>query len=642
MQRALVVSRLATLGLALVLVALGAFAIWSGILTQSAGQQAQLAVLHSNLFQQARYGITLESAQEHAYAEELDAQRLVRFNQAVTLAHDALDAVLHTPDEDDSLVARDLLALNRRYVAGFRSLVAATQRGDLAHAAVIEATTLDPLVATMETRVESAAAAERRMATASLHTLSRTNAFVRTSTIVVFTLGLALLALFALILRRYRQRIQQAEVSHLLRAAWSDHLTGLGNHRAFQQALQYMVAPGAPLTLALLDLDDFKLVNDQHGHTHGDRVLTALGQVLQRHGLAEGAFRLGGDEFALLLPHASPAEAHATLTRLHEEARQHLYGVTLSMGLSSVGPEGRDAATLREEADAALYEAKRRGRDAIMAFTEIESTTQITSTAKILTVRRLLDERKIAVVFQPIWDLARGRILAFEALMRFSAEYGLEGPQEAFDIAEKIGRAHDLDAACREAILARAALLPPDALLFINVSPQTLDHGLLAGSALVEAVTTAGLAPERVVLELTERSMARLSVVVREARRLHGLGFKLALDDTGAGNAGLRMLSQLPVDFVKIDRGVVAQALTEKAARGILAGIVAIAQETGTYVIAEGIEDQAMLDLVRAAGGVSSTQPGIQGVQGYLLGRPSEVIPAPTALRAYGALLDAA
>jgi EAL domain-containing protein (putative c-di-GMP-specific phosphodiesterase class I) len=121
------------------------------------------------------------------------------------------------------------------------------------------------------------------------------------------------------------------------------------------------------------------------------------------------------------------------------------------------------------------------------------------------------------------------------------------------------------------------------------------------------------------------------------------LGFKLALDDTGAGNAGLEMLSQVPVDVVKIDRGVVVKALTDRVARGVLAGIIAIARETDTYVIAEGIEDQAMLDLVRHVGvRAGSLQDGVQGVQGYLLGRPSEAIPAPTAVETYRTLLRAA
>jgi EAL domain-containing protein (putative c-di-GMP-specific phosphodiesterase class I) len=204
---------------------------------------------------------------------------------------------------------------------------------------------------------------------------------------------------------------------------------------------------------------------------------------------------------------------------------------------------------------------------------------------------------------------------------RPATHYGFSGPQEVFDTAERLGRAHALDTICRTAIVARAASLPPDALLFLNVSPQTLEHGVLAGDTLVAAVAAAGLAPERVVLEITERSLAQLPAVVREALRLRGLGFRLALDDVGAGNAGLEMLSQVPVDFIKVDRAVVAQAATDTTADAVLAAVVAFAAKTGSRVVAEGIETVAMVEHVRGA--------GVACAQGYLLGRPDAAL-APT------------
>ena len=160
-----------------------------------------------------------------------------------------------------------------------------------------------------------------------------------------------------------------------------------------------------------------------------------------------------------------------------------------------------------------------------------------------------------------------------------------------------------------------AACLEP---VFCDVSPQTLEHGALAGDTLVAAVVAAGLTPERVVLEITERSIARLPAVVREARRLRRLGFGLALDDTGAGNAGLQMLSQVPVDFIKVDRAVVAQASTDTTAEAVLAALVAFAGKTGSRVVAEGIETVDMLEHVRGA--------GVACAQGYLLGRPAAAL----------------
>src|SRR6202011_4980048 len=120
------------------------------------------------------------------------------------------------------------------------------------------------------------------------------------------------------------------------------------------------------------------------------------------------------------------------------------------------------------------------------------------------------------------------------------------------------------------------------------IVPATLDRELLAGNNLVDAVVAAGLTPECVVLELTERSMPRLDAIVREAKRLQGLGFRLALDDTGAGNAGVEVLRRLRVDFVKIDRTVLMQAMMDPIARAIVGGIVAIARAMNAYVIAEG------------------------------------------------------
>jgi EAL domain-containing protein (putative c-di-GMP-specific phosphodiesterase class I) len=194
-----------------------------------------------------------------------------------------------------------------------------------------------------------------------------------------------------------------------------------------------------------------------------------------------------------------------------------------------------------------------------------------------------------------------------------------------------MGRAHELDAICVEKILARAAELPPDVLLFMNLTPQSLVHDLLTGAILLEAVTSAGLTPSRVVLEITERSIVNLAEVVQKAKFLRLMGFRIALDDAGAGNAGLEMLSQLPVDFVKIDRAVVVGALTEQASHSVFVGLTTIARESHIAVVAEGIENAALLDFVQ--------QAEVPYVQGYLLGRPNEVLPVSSALQDFSALL---
>jgi EAL domain-containing protein (putative c-di-GMP-specific phosphodiesterase class I) len=196
-----------------------------------------------------------------------------------------------------------------------------------------------------------------------------------------------------------------------------------------------------------------------------------------------------------------------------------------------------------------------------------------------------------------------------------------------FAVAEKSGHAHELDAICRSAALARAHEVPAGVLLFLNVNPQSLAHGELGGDRLLRTVAAAGLDPSQVVLEITERSEARLSQVVADATRLRSLGFRLALDDVGSGNAGLAMLRELPVDFVKIDQAVITAAIEDTHAQAVLLAIIAYARRAGAYVIAEGIESEQILSFVRNADELhNAADPPIKGGQGFLLGRPSSDI----------------
>jgi diguanylate cyclase (GGDEF)-like protein len=425
-----------------------------------------------------------------------------------------------------------------------------------------------------------------------------------------------------------------------LQRARRDGLTDLDNHRAFQDELVRAVGEaaryGATTTLALLDIDDFKFENDRHGHQHGDRLLCELADLLREGRAGDRAFRLGGDEFALLLAHTGEAEADVPLQRLRATVEQRLAGVTASIGFSAVSADDREPSSLWGRADAALLEAKRRGGNAIVAAAEVADSVPVVTIEKVRAVRALIDTGAVDVAFQPIWDLTGTRVLGYEALARPRSDE-LCGPSEAFEIADSIGRGHELDAVCRRAALRAAGALPSGALLFLNVSPQTLEHDGVAGDSLVLAVRGAGYEPEQVVLEVTERTDARKDVIVPEAARLRALGFKLALDDVGAGNAGLEMLRALPVDFIKVDRAVVSAAVEDRSARAVMLGILAFARESGSFVIAEGIETEAMLELARDPDPDGEARPvGAQGAQGFLLGRPA---PASAEAPSYDATL---
>jgi diguanylate cyclase (GGDEF)-like protein len=418
----------------------------------------------------------------------------------------------------------------------------------------------------------------------------------------------------------------------LVRAALHDHLTGLGNERGFQEALRKDVLGaaerGTPLVLARVNVDEFRAINEESGRRHGDGLLVEVAARLHAAPALHHAYRLVADDFAVILPNTRLEEAAIVLNRFRQETPASLAGTTISIGLAALDGQEADSDLLNEQAFQALSEAKRRGRDAVVSFEEIRHSTPVASWAQAQGVRRLLTEKDMTVVFQPIWDIDAGSILGYEALVRPDMACGLVGPQEAFDVATRMGRARELDAVCRQAILARARELPPSARLFMNLAPESLEHGGLSGPELVAMVAQAGLRPDQVVLELTERSIIRPDTVVQEAQLLREYGFALALDDTGAGNAGLNVLSHLKVDFVKIDRSVVNHACSDQAARAVLAGIFALAHEMGAYVISEGIETVESLELVREMSlALAAGEAGAgRGVQGYLMGKPDAAV----------------
>jgi diguanylate cyclase (GGDEF)-like protein len=636
MKKAHIVSRLAFLGLIALLLALTCFSIWSATITRRESHYAALSVHVSDLYDHARYYLDLEHLLADEYQGEQDPALLAKYTTAANSFITTLQAVERDGPKSDQALALQVLSEHKSYLSDTNAIFTAVVTGNRSQVATSESKS-ELVLERIKQQLKTAVDAYHTQVLQSTSELDRTQSMVFTATPVVFATGLFLIAACWMVIGFYRRKINEAMQSELERLEWAaltDSLTDLGNHRAYQEDIQHaweLARPaGKMVGLALIDVDEFKMINDEYGYLYGDRLLTDLASLLREVNTPNRAYRLSADKFAMILPHTCLTNIVTAMEHLRQDAEQCLFGTTVSIGVAITGSGEGDADTLQEQADAALSEAKRSSRNVVVTFEDVQESVPIVSTAKIRAVRRLLSERKLTVAFQPIWDLAHGTILAFEALVRPAAEYGLAGPQEAFDISEKIGHAHELDSICVRAVLARAKDLPPDVLLFINLSPQTLDHDLLAESVLQETILSAGLTLNRVVLELTERSMARLSVVVPKARHLRDLGFRLALDDTGAGNAGLEMLSQLPVDFVKIDRTVVANALVDKTAHSVLVGIIAIAREVGSYVIAEGIENAEMLDLVQ--------QVGVQGMQGYLLGSPSETIPDATALQSLNPL----
>jgi diguanylate cyclase (GGDEF)-like protein len=407
--------------------------------------------------------------------------------------------------------------------------------------------------------------------------------------------------------------------------AMRDGLTDLPNHRAFQEDFELAIASAerhdAHLGLAVLDVDDFKLLNNRHGHAHGDAMLRRVAAILNTGRLEDRAYRLGGDEFAMLLPRVDAEGGRRFAHRLSRllsasEAR-------VSIGICDLRP-GESGESLRAEADAALHEAKRHGGRSVVSFDDIRERVVITTSERTDAVRRLIDEGGLSTVMQPIWDLDSQTLLGVEALTRPDPRYGFSSPTEVFDLAEQIGRMHELDVLCVQSALAHIAPgLPDDALLFLNLSPQTLDIDVDGNDWFGDLVARSPLAPGRIVIEVTERFGGRSTSIIKSLWHLRELGFKLALDDVGTGNSGLEMLRKVGAEFVKIDRSIVSAATTERNARAVLMAMATYARQTGSFVIAEGIEDQETLDFLSEID-EQDLRPDriIQGGQGYGLGRP--------------------
>ena len=420
-------------------------------------------------------------------------------------------------------------------------------------------------------------------------------------------------------------------------ASLRDHLTGLGNHRAFQEELarqfdqtgRYHV----PMSVVLLDLDEFKQVNDTLGHAVGDDLLAEVGRIIRSTiRAADRAFRTGGDEFAIVLPHTDASGgmdlANRLLRRLLDDRPSGRYQrpISCSGGVAAAPEHAGDRLQLLARADAALYRSKRNGRTMITLFdAEIDRPALSEHERATLSARvtRVATSRSLTAVYQPIVHVETGRPIAYEGLIRPAPDSGFESPAALFAAAEVSGRIIDLDRACLDVVVAGARQAPEDVYLSLNVSPRTFEAPEFSANAFLSILHRHGVAPRRVILELTEREtiedVDRLRVALESCRRA---GVQIAADDVGAGNAGIRMLSQIQFDVIKIDLSLVQAAAGREPVGSVLSSLVDLARRWRALVVAEGVETPEQLRMIKAL--------GIDAAQGYLLGRPGPLVPSVT------------
>ena len=422
----------------------------------------------------------------------------------------------------------------------------------------------------------------------------------------------------------------ETELAHQVQ---HDHLTGLPNRLLLADRLAASIdlaARSKAMTAAIyVDLDGFKFVNDTLGHESGDALLQ---QVTDRLTACirepDTLARMGGDEFMVVVHQVSEDQIALSIAErlrnvLHQPfvvAEHELY-ITASMGIAMYPRDGADVSTLRQNADAAMYEAKRGGKDRVLFFSPAMRDTVLEHLELETELRRALDRgQELTLVYQPIYEAVGGRQTASEALLRWVHPLlGPISPAKLIPVAEESGLiirlgAWVLEEACRQCRSWQEHGLR-GVRVAVNVSALQFARAEFVGSVL-RTLDETGLPGHLLDLELTETTLMRdMDEAIRKMTRLHQRGISISIDDFGTGYSSLGYLPRLPVDTLKIDRSFVADLGVNSTALSLVEGMISLAHSIDKRVVVEGVETYEQLDVLRHI--------GADEIQGFLLGRPS-------------------
>jgi diguanylate cyclase (GGDEF)-like protein len=442
----------------------------------------------------------------------------------------------------------------------------------------------------------------------------------------VSMLTMALGGLFvaaALAERRYSEMRLDMLANH-------DPLTGLPNRSYFQDFLGHALARAqrekAQVSLLFIDLDRFKHINDSQGHEVGDQVLRVVANRLDEQLRADDfVARLGGDEFAVILTHPPASRAASRVAiklikALSESFKldQRRYAIGASVGISVFPDDGLDANTLLRQADLAMYQAKQR-RSGFEYFSDELNTVAQQQLALESGLRQALEREELALVFQPKVDLASGRVVGLEALVRWLPRSGgIVGPDQFIPVAEETGLIVPLGrwvvrVACTQWIeWQRAGLNPPP--VAVNLSPRQFTDARLIDD--VDAILKqTGIDPAYLQLEVTES--AAMENPARSFDMLNALrarGLHVYIDDFGTGHSNMGQLKRMPIDALKIDKSLVNDVLRDSDDAEIATAIIRLAHALNLRVVAEGVETVEQVRFLR--------ESGCDEIQGYVIAKP--------------------
>jgi diguanylate cyclase (GGDEF)-like protein len=429
--------------------------------------------------------------------------------------------------------------------------------------------------------------------------------------------------------RDREKREAEAKLQHM---ALVDELTGLPNRRLLSdrlsQSLRAAARDGRMLALLYIDLDGFKPVNDSLGHRIGDLLLKQVAERLQTRARGSDTLaRIGGDEFTLILSRIhSKADAEKVAASLLEALTSPFQidgqGIRIgaSIGISLFPEHGRDGDELLQQADFAMYAAKRSGKNRIVEFSDDLGNAARERMTLEGELRRAVAEHEISLEYQPEFDLATHAIVRFEALARWNhAQMGPVPPLNFIPVAEESGLIIPLGAALMEQACADAVTWKRacgcDVQVAVNVSSVQFAQNTFVAEV-KEILRRTGLKPSLLQIELTES--ATLTGIDRAAKimqELNRMGVSLAMDDFGTGYSCLSYLPKLAFDAIKIDRSFVNELIFRPETRAFVQSILTMAHNLGMKVVVEGIETKEQLELIESL--------GANEAQGFLLGLPT-------------------
>jgi diguanylate cyclase (GGDEF)-like protein len=418
------------------------------------------------------------------------------------------------------------------------------------------------------------------------------------------------------------------QIEHL---AYYDGLTALPNRELFIDRLSLSLVQshrdGKKLAVLFLDLDRFKQINDSLGHSVGDELLRAMAKRVHE-AVREGdtLARLGGDEFTLLLPGIhNAAEAARIAQKLLEAVRlpfqlqgRELY-VTTSIGISIYPEDGVDAESLIRSADIAMYRAKEQGRDRFQLYAPAMNAQAVERMGLEHGLRKALDLGQLVIHYQPIIEVATGRIHGTEALLRWRhPDLGLVPPDDFIELAEMTGLITPMGPWILEEACGRTRAWQRGTRFYFSVAVnlsarQFLERDLV--SQVKRALGNTGLEPRFLELEITESvAMQSAETTLRTLRELKALGVRVSIDDFGTGYSSLAYLKRFPIDTLKIDQSFVSDIGTDADDSAIASAVIAMAHGLGLRVVAEGVEREEQLDFLR--------RQRCDHYQGFLFSRP--------------------